>query len=474
MSQFMNSMKTDDTLTENGAVTHSTSGKLVVDLFATIGAMRGKDAQAVTLFNKAAGEDTELAIRAALWARDVREGAGERSTFRAIFKQIIEDDLELGLRVMAKIPELGRYDDLLVAFGTPLQEQAIDMWLNAIFVEKNQLAAKWCPRERSANGYAFKAMRKRGDVSNKVFRKAIAALSDTVEQKMCAKLWSEIDFGKLPSVASARYQKSFGRNAPTEYGNYINALSKGEAKINAGAIYPYTIVQSVRAGNATVADAQWKALPNYMEGCQELIMPVVDVSGSMGTGIGGANANSVSCKDVAKSLGLYIAERNEGEFKNEYISFSTDPHFHTVSGKTLKNRLDGIERSGEDMGTDLLKVFEVLLCRAKRTGLADEHMPDKVLIMSDMQFNQSFGWRNRNVNSLDAMKRAYENAGYTMPHVVYWNIAARPDQSPAKANDKGVSLVSGCSPTILRNILGDTVTPYELMMETLSNDRYNF
>lgn len=475
MSNFMNSMNTADARTANGALTNSTSGSNCLDWFFTAGALRGKDRVAVANFNKARGENEDMAIRILLNARDIRGGAGERGTFRACLEDLIISNPAIALRVMLKVPELGRWDDLKVCFDTDLEAQAVDMILKSLVDDKNALCAKWMPRK----GPVFNTLFRTAGVSPKQFRKLLVSLSDTVEQKMCAGNWAEIDFSKLPSVASARYQKSFGKNASELYGAYIEALVKGVpgVKINAGAVYPYDVVRSVRQGNATVADAQWKALPNYLEGNDENIMTVIDVSGSMGRAIngGGYSEKGVTCKDVAMSLGIYIAERSEGEFKNEFISFSTDPHFHTLTGDTLQSKLRNMERSGEDMGTDINKVFGVLLQRARRNGLTQDQLPTKLLIMSDMEFNQAGGggWRSEKTN-FEAIDAQYREAGYVRPQLVFWNIAASSGKCPVKTGDAGTALVSGCSPSIMTSLMGEELTPLAIMTEAVMKDRYNF
>lgn len=474
MSVFMNAMQSNDSLTANGAVTHSTSGNECLNLFFTIGAMRGND-DSLKMFKRAFAENAELATRILLWSRDVRGGAGERGTFRKIFAQLCNEQPLIAKAVMTKIPELGRFDDLISAFGTELQDDAITMWTSAIVNDRNALAAKWFPRERSKNGSVFKATVKSLDISSAQWRKVIAMLSDTVEQKMCAQKWDEIDFGKLPSVASARYQKAFGRNAEIAYGEYISALQKGEAKINAGAVYPYDVVHSITHGNASVANEQWKALPNYMEGSTERIIPVVDVSGSMGCGINGEYGGGVTCKDVAMSLGVYIAERNEGIFKDQFISFSSDPHFHQLVGHDLKERLANMNRSGEDMSTNISRCFHVLLERAKKAGLAQSDMPTKLLIMSDMEFDMADsggGWNRGSSTNFDAIQSMYANAGYDMPQLVFWNLRGRLGNVPVKAGQANTALVSGCSPSILTSLLAGELEPVKIMMKTVGVERY--
>ena len=134
-----------------------------------------------------------------------------------------------------------------------------------------------------------------------------------------------------------------------------------------------------------------------------------------------------------------------------------------------------MERSGEDMGTDINKVFGVLLQRARRNGLTQDQLPTKLLIMSDMEFNQAGGgvWRSEKTN-FEAIDAQYREAGYVRPQLVFWNIAASSGKCPVKTGDAGTAIVSGCSPSIMTSLMGEELTPIAIMTEAVMKDRYNF
>lgn len=111
--------------TANGAVTNVSSLNANVDFFFLAGASRGKDITSV--FVKAFVEDPEVATRILCWARDSRGGAGERDTFRKLFAYLIKAEPAIASRVLVKVPEIGRFDDLLITFGTPLEREALRM-----------------------------------------------------------------------------------------------------------------------------------------------------------------------------------------------------------------------------------------------------------------------------------------------------------------------------------------------------------
>jgi len=471
--KFVDALRQEDQVTENGMATNSTSLNACVDLFFNIGAMRGQDKQRlIATFSKAFNEDPKRAMKLLFWARDVRGGAGERQVFRDIIKYLAEEhDLTLKAN-LEFVSEFGRWDDLLELIGTRLEKDAMTLISDALIAE-NGLCAKWMPRK----GAAAVKLRNFMGMTPKQYRKSLVGLTNVVETKMCAKEWDTIEFGKLPSVASARYQKAFGKNAYESYSAYIQSLVKGEAKINAGAVYPYDITKSLYRGNSTVANEQWKALPNYMEGANDMILPVVDVSGSMSTPAGGSK--TVTCMDVAISLGLYISERNEGPFKDAFITFSDNPQLQVLSG-SLKDRYTQMSRSDWGMSTNLEATFKLILDQATRHNLSQDEMPNKILILSDMEFNsatRASGWGNTgstwNPTAQQMIERMYDAAGYTIPQIVYWNIQSRNGGVPVAFDKAGTALVSGFSPAIMTSLLGgDIQSPQQIMDKTIMSDRY--
>lgn len=449
---------TNKTTTTNGAKAFKSTLDSAVDFFYSAAASRGKDVTG--MFASVYADDKDVAVRLALWLRDVRGGAGERQNYRNILKYLASNDWSVAVQLINKTVEVGRWDDLLCLVDTPAQAAAFD----AIKVALNAgdaLCAKWMPRK----GEVAAKLRKHFDWTPKFYRKTLVALSNTVETAMCANKWDEIDYSKLPSVASARYQKAFGRHDTAGYVAYLNALQKGETTINAGAVYPYDVLKSVELGNALVADQQWKALPDYVGLGSFLCM--VDVSGSMCCPAGGNR--QLTCLDVAVSLGLYCAERCKGAFKDTFLTFSSVPELVTLSGP-LSTRYNTMSRADWAMSTDIEKAFSLVLSSALKYGVAPEDMPSSIIILSDMQFDRCVDGKS----GLGMIRKRYAEAGYEVPQIVFWNLNAS-GNVPAKANAEGVALVSGFSPSLMNSVLGSSFdTPLDTMMKVIMVPRYDW
>lgn len=464
------SINAQETRTENGMRAHESTGSRVLNLFSTIGSARGVDLKAQ--LQAALSESEDLTVRTLLWARDIREGAGERQTFRNLLVALEAANPELAGDLMHKIPELGRWDDLFAYTEHTNRQKAFQMYAEALRTG-NGLAAKWAPRK---GPIAVELTRTLG-LTPRQYRKLIVAYTSVVESQMCAKEWNAINFSHVPSIASARYQKAFGRNAPEAYSNYIRQLQKpvlsqeAPVKINAGAIHPHDVVRSVRSGNQAVADAQWAALPNYVGNAS--ILPMVDVSGSMGS-LGYGHSGSPQPIEVAVALGLYLSEKNRSGFKDLVLTFSSRPEFYSLRG-TLSQRMSQLSTMRWEMNTNLHAAFDRILSVAIQHRVSQADMPQMLLILSDMQFDQCTRYDD---SAMEMIRRKYRDAGYAVPRIVFWNLNARyaSKGSPVQFDTRGTAQVSGYSPSIMKAVLANDLeeyTPYNVMLKTLMNDRYN-
>lgn len=459
MNSFVDAVINQESRTVNGMRTRKSSTNSCVDLFYVIGASRGKSVTAD--FEKAFQEDANLAMKIAFWSRDVRGGAGERQIFRDILNHLEKHHPDVLEQALPFVPEFGRWDDMLI-FKTERFKHLAYTLIGDALRDRNGLAAKWMPRQ----GPIAVEIRNFYGMTPKQYRKSLVALTNVVEQKMCARDWNSIEFGKLPSLASARYNKAFSRNAAAAYQAYKARLTKGTDKVNASAVYPYDVIKTLRAGGeSVVADAQWASLPNYIGDAS--VMPLVDVSGSMCCPVGG-NAN-LQCIDVALSLGLYCADKNTGPFKDTFLTFSTTPKAQVVKG-TLAQKMAQMNSSDWGMSTDLHAAFNEILRIAVKGKVADADMPKTLLILSDMQFNQCVRFDD---SAHQMIVRKYKDAGYTVPNVVFWNLNSH-ENVPVKFDKRGTALVSGFSPAVMKGVLSGTdMTPYGIMLATVDTPRYS-
>lgn len=473
---FANAVLNQEARTENGMKARLSTADACTDLFYKIGASRGKNI--IPEFTAAFVDNPDMAVRIALWARDIRSGAGERQLFKDILLHLETSNNDILFKVLAKLPELGRWDDLLLNWKLPETEQFVFGMIKTALESGNGLTAKWMPRK----GPIAIKLRNFLGYTPKFYRKRLVELTKVVETQMCANKWDEINYSHVPSLASSRYKKAFWKHSPDKFKAYTEALASGDksVKVNAGAVYPYDILKDIigygrfdkSKAELDHITAQWKALPNYVGDSN--VLPLVDVSGSMMTYVGSApnKKSDLTCMAVAVSLGLYCADKNFGKFKDMFLTFSSKPELLILRGNIV-DKIDQMRHSTWGMSTNLHAALDLILKTAISNNVPEAEMPGTLLIMSDMQFNQC---TKHDDSGFEMIARKYSDSGYKMPAIVFWNLNAY-SNVPVAHDISGVALISGFSPSILKSVLAaklEYMSPASIMRNTVMVPRYDW
>lgn len=483
MSNFLDNMKKQSSLTEtvNGAIAYDKTQNSLLDFFAEVGALRNSsDNKIIELFEKSCHEDLLLTLKCLFYARDIRGGQGERRIFRVLIKHLANTRPDLMKSNLHLVCEYGRYDDLWILLETKLKNNVIDLLkiqLNEDLISKNpSLLAKWMPSCDTSSAktrkYAY-CIRKSLEMTEKEYRKMLSMLREKIrvtERLISQNRWKELDLEKLTANNYLKYQNAFKRHISQNWDDYINRIQNGTSTVKSATLYPYNIINKVKYAdneNAVLCDEMWKVLPDYTDGQFENALCMVDVSGSMEVEVSGR----VTAMDVAISLGLYVSERVHGTFKNHFLTFSSNPEIVSIKGSNLKEKVRNISKSDWGMSTDLNKAFELILDTAITNNTPQEEMPKKLIIISDMQFDHATSY-GRKKTLYKSIKEKFEEHGYEMPTVVFWNVDSKKTAFQVSESDKNVLLCSGCSPSILKGVLKYN-NPMELLLETLNNPRYD-
>lgn len=466
------------TKTENGADAKNTTDSALLDMFATIGSMRSRsEDEIIQKFELAFQEDPLGAMRCLFWVRDCRGGSGERRVFRVLLPYIAQKHYEELYRNLELIPEYGRWDDFYALIGTPMEEQFWPFISWKLFRDIKEmevgrpcsLLAKWLkkadassPNTRKLGIYTAKKL----GMSVYDYKRLCVKLRkyiDVVEQRMSANEWDAINYPAVPSRAMMNYRKAFVRHDEERFNEYLNKVQSGEQKINSSTLYPYDIVEKIlyKYEDSKVLEAQWDNLPDYVDGDVNAVV-MADVSGSM------------SGRPMATSIGLamYFAERNKGAYHNLFMTFSRNPKFVELKGNNITQKINFISKADWGWNTDLEKALLKILDVAIENHCSQEEMPKSLIIISDMEIDEADG-QNHWENFYDYVSRVYEDHGYKIPNVVFWNVNSRHDVFLADKDRKGVQLISGQSASTFKNLIGCVdKTPVEMMYSVLNSERY--
>ena len=507
------------TLTENGANAYRTTQSALVDLFASIGALRESNrmqfGRFTDMLDLSAAEDATTLAKILFYARDIRGGLGERQVFRDALEHCAKNHPEVIRPNLRKIPEYGRWDDLLALIGTPLEDE---MWAFITETIKDDmcqiengkpvsLLGKWLPSADTSSRETRKmgcyAAKKLGYTAHDYKRmvKLLRKHLPITETQISSNKWDEVKYPGVPSNAMMKYNKAFARHDAERFAQYVNDVKAGKTKINASTLYPYEIVEKVRYDkDADIYKEMWKHLPNYVDGVNDYLI-IADTSGSM----------MGRPMDTAVGLALYFAERNKGAFKDMFLTFSSTPEFVQVPrALPLDRRICTVMNARWGGSTNLQAAFQLILDTAKKGNVPAKDMPKSLIIITDMEFDACVeatpaepdkpatvtrilvdpmsGLRysvevpapytpprrmRADCTFFESMQKMYAEAGYEMPNVVFWNVNSRNSTVHTKADTPNVQLVSGSSPSVFRSLTEClTMTPYEAMLKILSVDRY--
>ena len=480
------------TCTENGAVTNRSTGKDCLDLFAAIGALRRESDQEIAArFMRAYTENPDIAMKILFFSRDIRGGLGERRVFRTILKWMAEHEKHSLVRNLPYIAEYGRWDDILVLLDTPCRAEALELLKEQFRADlaalengsEVSLLGKWLPSVNTSSEESVRAAKqiaKAFGISERDYRKALVLLRAHIrilENNLREKDYT-FDYEKQPSKAMFKYRRAFQRNDSERYEEFLKHVQKGEARLHTGTLLPYEIVEPClyRGGvwsnhcymlplseeEKLSLNATWSALEDFTT--DENALAIVDTSGSMYC------AGDPTPASVALSLGLYFAERAKGPYHNHFIEFSAHPELIEIKGETFADRLRYIASFNEIANTNIEAVFDLILEAAVSDRVPQDELPAKLYIISDMEFDSCVN--NASLTNFENARRRYEAAGYKLPQLVFWNVASRHRQQPVTVNDRGVALVSGCSPRIFSMAMEGELDPWNFMLSVIGTERY--
>ena len=418
-AETLNNVLNQQAYTANGSLSNLSTLSPVLDTFAYIGGWQQKSTleydfdRVYGIVKKAFVCDPTYTLAILLNARDIREGIGVRAIVRKFLYNLCNEYIPenrhvngfSGTSLLLKqaieaLIELGRWDDIIVIthflkndslknyFRTIIEHQ-FKKDLNS---EHPSLLGKWMPSENTSNPQTVlmaKELRRFLHMRSSTYRKSLSQLRKKIkiiENNLREKDYT-FDYSQVPSKAFMKYRSAFCRNDLERYRQFQESLTKGEVKVNTATLTPFDVISKIvdNRNQKDIAYSEeltnvWKNLKDVFAGETLNAIVACDVSGSM-------YGEPICC---SIGLALYMAQRNKGPFHNMYIDFCGESRMHVLPEgvENIWDLYDYVKDSSRDMSTNIDSVFEALLDTAVKMNAKQEDLPEYVIIVSDMQFNQ--------------------------------------------------------------------------------------
>jgi hypothetical protein len=327
----------------------------------------------------------------------------------------------------------------------------------------------------------------------------LRASAHVPEPLMAGRRWNEISYKHVASKCMHINSKRFLEHDTERFEAYLDSVADGKANISGATLLPHellakaiaslnnnpeyyikggssssvvvpTLRERIAKREAQVINAQWDAMIARLRGAGTLdnCLALCDVSGSMGSIYTPSHNNRPWPILPAVALSMTLAQLAKPPFSNMFITFSARPEIVTLqegAGGGLAANAMSMVQSPWGMNTDLHAVFvRLLLPLAVKHRVPREEMVKRLFVFSDMQFDAAAdddgagtrgdaagAWETNH----DAIERAYAEAGYDVPEIVYWNLAGELQTVPVEAERKGVALMSGFSPAMMKVFMGE-------------------
>ncbi|KAG9124591.1 hypothetical protein FRC07_011010 [Ceratobasidium sp. 392] len=353
--------------------------------------------------------------------------------------------------------------------------------------------------------------------------------TDVTEVKMSARKWDQIDYSRVSGECMNANKGTFFRHDEKRFLAYLVDVEEGKSNISGATLLPHELLiealqlkahvpthigkmsrkvklvaamdvkfeQRMLESNKKVVSAQWNSLLEHLResGALESSLALVDVSGSMGSIHNPPPRKSPCVQPIfpAIALGLILSELASPPFSNTFITFSINPKLLTLGSGNLVEKARRMGGAEWTMNTNYEAVFlDLLLPAAIQNQIKPEDMVKRLFVFSDMQFDASTTNRSARAweTTHDRIVKAYKEAGYEMPDIVYWNLEGGTTK-PVLKDTPGTVLLTGFSANMLKLFMEGDIedglmeiepdgevrkerkTPLEWMRKALSKSCYD-
>jgi len=485
---FLTAIQQYNTYTENGAVSHGTTGDALVDYFAKCATYRNRpEVMVYADLSRIWAEAPKITLQIMLYLRlitrkpkgffaseKVQMGQGNRSEFRTGIKWLATYQPDVFYKNLWLLPVAGCWKDLwhkdlLQVLNTARVYALIEQGLADDY--NRQLLAKYLPRIRSKkhlqterhkdlNRFAYGLCRHLKWTPQQYRKFKAGGTAHVFQRQMCANLWNEINFEAISGKALFNLVNHVGRDGLTTLARhqqeerYLNWIKQQPIAKFTGYVYELMNAVQPQMGLAQryTLDKQFEGLLDLARqnagGITENVWCALDTSGSMQAPV----ANTTAFK-ICVSLGIYFASLNQGVFKDHVVMFDATSKVMKLSGTFTDKALQIMAAETAWGNTNFQSVIdEIVRVRTQNPQIPVSDFPTTLLVISDLQFDPATE-QNTETN-YEALMRKLTDAGLPKIRVIWWWVTGRREDFPSTIQDEGVSMLGGFDAAILSLLLG--------------------
>ena len=304
---------------------------------------------------------------------------------------------------------------------------------------------------------------------------------------------------------------------------YLEGVASGDIKMNVKSLFPHELVQKMSNGKncysnnslsltneeKNIYELQFSSIFQQLQAKVDLgdinigrMITLLDISGSMYTCT--SNRSSHRPVDAAIAIAIIASRLTNGPFRNRFLGFSENPTWcKFTEDMTFTEMVDtAFSCPGHGLSTDYLACHELILKLATQLKCTPNELPDKFLVLSDMQYNfainnksidkyQLLNKYNKNTNSThhEILVEAYKQEGikvcgqpWILPETIYWNLNGSTNGATVQADTPNTQMISGYNPKMLEIVLGgeldklkekvNNITPWDTFQIAMNHSEY--
>ena len=461
--------------------------------------------------------------------RDHKDGNGERLYFYKLFLRLhekIPSVVEASLGVLTGgynnnmelenekpfggFVDLNKLYDLCEEKHNNLKTAIINYYIKCMikdrYVVAPSLAVKWIPRENKMydklakeiavslftdNEPLHKKMKKYREFIKNIMNKIVI-----IEKLMTEGRWDEIEVKNIGSKALIKYLYAF-KNEDKKTGairhpdnekrmilreKILTEFNKSpeESRINVSVLQPYEITRDI-INDKLLPDqeadivAMWSKFEyewnkdleeaNICEDAMDMVI-MSDVSYSM-SGI---------AMEACVALSLLFANKLKRPWKNKVLTFDSVPQWFDIpEHMNIVQKIKYLLKAPWGGSTNIGLALEHMLDTAVKNKVKPEDMPSKLLILSDMQFDQACRPGDEFLTGYEFIESKYKSYGLPMPHIIFWNLRGNTNGYVNKSDQKGTTTMSGFGASSFKEFMGGKFnienTPWDTLKNMLESER---